>query len=91
MHHRERAVLGIGKKRRAIPKGRQCRRHPRRGQIGVNLMRCLPRLTGSGGTAPCVALWALHDRARDAEVQCTAILEELMVPEVGVEWGFVGH
>ena len=31
------------------------------------------------------ARWALHDGARDAEFQRTAILEELMVPEVGVE------
>ena len=31
------------------------------------------------------ARWALHDGSRDAEVQRTAIREELMVPEVGVE------
>ena len=37
------------------------------------------------------ARWALRDGARHAEVPCTAMLKKLMVPEVGVEWGFVGH
>lgn len=45
----------------------------------------LSRPAGSRGTAPGMARWASHNGARDAEVQCTAMLEELMVPEVGVE------
>ena len=36
-------------------------------------------------TVPYLGLWAPHDGAGDAEVQCTAMLEGLMVPEVGVE------
>ena len=44
-------------------------------------MRHLPRPTGSGSAVRC----ARHDGPRDAEVQCTAMLEKLMVPEVGVE------
>ena len=46
-------------------------------------MWCLPRPTGSGGATLRVA--APRDGARDAEFQRTAILEGLMVPEVGVE------
>ena len=55
------------------------------GRIDVYLIRRWPRPTGSGGTALRAARWALHDGARDAGVQCTAMLEGLMVPEVGVE------
>ena len=31
------------------------------------------------------ARWAPRDGSQDAEVQCAAVLEDLMVPEVGVE------
>ena len=49
------------------------------------LIRRRPRPTGSGSMALRMARWALHGGARNAEAQCTAIREELMVPEVGVE------
>jgi hypothetical protein len=55
------------------------------GRIGVYPIRRRRRLTGSDGTALRVARWALHDGTRDAEAECAAIREELMVPEVGVE------
>lgn len=40
---------------------------------------------GSGGTAPRVAQRAPDDRAWDARVRWAVMLEDLMVPEVGVE------
>jgi hypothetical protein len=51
----------------------------------------VPRPTGFGDTALRVARWALHDGTRDAEAECAAIREELMVPEVGVERGQLLH
>ena len=45
----------------------------------------LQRPAGTRGPAPCAARWAPSTKRRNAEVQCTAVLKDLMVPEVGVE------